>query len=1149
MSRRIAALCCFILLAAAAFAQSAERVLSSMSDLERRTLALDIAVSTYYELRDRAAAYGIAAEGSSEELRSRIYAFLGIEPPAAPAPASSITIESASSLEYFTLDGSSDKVIRLTGPITMSVRTEDGFVHKVSADSIDFNRDRNIVEASGNVTYLREGAGRSDEFKGSTILVDLNSYAGVFLDCAYNLEPTAALQRSLSFKFEKLTRRGSELSILEKAKVTACDDPEPHYHIRARKVWLFENGDWALSGATLYIGVVPVLWFPFFYYPSDEVLFHPVIGYRSREGAFVQTTTYLIGERQKDAKASSSLSLFSQQASGGTTERSGIFIRHIQKEDAKGQAGASAQASAQSAASEPSPRTSLKLLADVYSALGAYLGIQGGYPAAKTGSLAFSLGIGLSRSLFLESSGYYSPFDYANDYASVWNSSNFLGLNLPTRFGMSLSYSYKKTASPLRYGITLDLPLYSDPYFEQDFTQRAESSSILSTFDANTTVVSKRTTMTQSLLANASWAPQGTRRAPILANATLSRLAAQMSWKTKSQPTTGLTAAQRRLLAVDPQRDFFYPDTFKPLDAAFSLAGTLVSYDSAMKKAKTAADGQNPAPAAPAAESGSEDAVAADATEAGAKAQRDYSQWSANLGWSAAGSANVEDKFYPSAWTYPEDVDGTLSYLLIGGKAAAKLSSSVDWAQRLISMQTGLGFSAQNQWRPRLYDDRTSPTTVHPYRLADYAYKAASLAANADLILSPFNDASPLAASNLKYSIGGMIYGYAYSGLSDGTMNATPLYDSTWIGWDSDTITTHSVAATLALAPRGKATQSLAFIAYLPPLLDTYSATYTFNQKYLRASLAGAISKASSGAELLPSTLTANLALGASPYPVARSSFSWDFESSAPLSSVTSLEYGWAKAAFTAKKSKGYAFSSGLWSIDGTEYFRPYEASLSFAPIIGKAAAAAAAQTGADAKANAKKESGETETAVPEEETSETASQEVQAEAKVESGVRLSLKPTLSYTQNLVRFTESTLGASVSLSLTSAQGTSLSFSSSSANKSAWRYWTSLFPATASFDPSDYSRDFFTDLIDSFSIWDTTKLKSTLFKLQSLSLKLSQDLHDWSLEASLGMSPVLVTPDSGRPYYQLDFSFSLGVTWKDIPEIKTALAYDEGSFSL
>jgi hypothetical protein len=61
------------------------------------------------------------------------------------------------------------------------------------------------------------------------------------------------------------------------------------------------------------------------------------------------------------------------------------------------------------------------------------------------------------------------------------------------------------------------------------------------------------------------------------------------------------------------------------------------------------------------------------------------------------------------------------------------------------------------------------------------------------------------------------------------------------------------------------------------------------------------------------------------------------------------------------------------------------------------------------------------------------------------------------------------------------------------------------------------------------------------------MELSQDLHDWSLKAGLGMSPILITPDSGRPYYQLDFSFNLAVTWKDIPELKTSLDYKEGIF--
>ena len=1070
MLRRILALGFIFLLTFCAFAQT--DLASTMSDLEGRTLSLDIAISTYYELKAMALRFGLPTEGDSEALRSRLYQFLELEPPAAPAPASSMTIENAAGAEYFSIEGSSDSYIRLSGPITMTISTEDDFRHSIKADEIVFNRDRNIVEANGDVLYVRSGGGRSDEFAGSTLLVDLNSYSGIFLDGVYNLEPSASVKRSLSFHFEKLTRRGSDLSILERAIVTACDEDDPHYYIRAKKVWLFENGDWALSGATLYLGVVPVLWLPFFYYPNDEIIFHPVFGYRSREGAFIQTTTYLLGEKKKDAETSSSLSLFSQQEDGGTKKVSGIFIKRLQSSSGDGADKTDA---------------TLKLLADIYSALGVHIGLSGNYPALAQGSLDFSMGLGFSRSLFLQSNGYYSPFDYSNNYDSQWNDSNFLGIELPFRFGLAAKYSYKKTTGPLRFSVVLDIPLYSDPFFEQDFHQREESANMLSMIDSNTTAISKRTTMTQSLQSSLSWTV-GNAKPSFLESAILSKMAAQMVWKSKSQPTTSLTSLQKRSLAVDPGREFYYPESLKPIDIAFTLSGNILKYDSKTEK------------------QGSVDAKASEPT---GKRARDFSQRSLDLGWKASGAALMEEKFYSSAWLYPQDVDASLSYLLAGWRGAAGIDSSAGWAERLLSLQAGVGLTAQDQWRPYLLDDRISPTTVHPYRLSDYSYRSTALNGNASLSVAPFTSGSAWAASSLRYSIGGTLYRLQYTGLQGTGVDASPNYGETWIGWNSETVTAHALTATLALAPKNAPTHSLSFSASLPPLLEKYSSTYAFSQKYIKASLNAVSSRANALAELLPSGLSAQIALGATPYPILRSSFSWDFDASAPLSSISSVEYGWAKAAFTAKKSKGYSFSGGLWSTDGTESFRPYEASFTLTP----------AKNGVANPAN----------------------------NSIDTPLRFSLRPTLSYTQNLIRFTESTMGLALDLSLNSAKGTSISFTSSSANKSAWRYWPSLFPTTSSFDPVDYYRNFLIDIVESLSLWDSAKLKHSLFKLQNLKLKLSQDLHDWNLEAALGMSPMLLTPDSGRPYYQLDFSFSLAVTWKDIPEIKASTAYQDGGF--
>ncbi len=1085
MFRRILALGIILLLSFCAFAQTAlsslppeNKAQDSMSVLEGKTLALDIAISTYYELKAMALRLGLSTEGDSEALRSRLYEALKLQPPQAPAPASSVTIEKASGAEYFSIEGSGDNFIRLSGPITMTILTEDDFRHSIKADEIIFNRDKNIIEAKGNALYVRSGGGRADEFAGSTILVDLNSYSGIFIDGAYNLEPSASIKRSLSFAFEKLTRRGSDISVLERAIITACDEDDPHYYIRAKKVWLFENGDWALSGATLYLGVVPVLWLPFFYYPNDEILFHPVFGYRSREGAFVQTTTYLLGEKKKEAEASSSLSMFSRQEEGGAKTVSGIFIKRLQSK-------AGEEASASDAAASDA---TLRLLADIYSALGIHVGLSGSYPRFASGSLDFSLGLGLSRSLFLQSNGYYSPFDLSNDNASQWNDSNFLGMDLPFRFGFSGKYSYKKTSGSLRFSIALEAPLYSDPFFEQDFYQRSESSNILSMIDSNKTALSKRTTMTQSLLSNLSWTAGNANASPFLKSVNVSRLAAQMVWKSKSQPTTGLSSPQKRRLAADPRREFFYPESLKPIDAAFALSGSLLSYESKAEK---------------------KEPPVADLPGAEKKEGRDFGRQSLNIGWTASGTAVLEEKFNSSAWLYPEDIDASPSYLLAGWRGSAGIDSSATWADRLISVQAGIGMTSQDQWRPYLLDERIAPTSIHPYRLSDFSYRSTAVNGNASLSLSPFASGSPWSASSLRYAIGGTLYRLHYTGLVGSGLDASPGYGETWIGWNSETLSSHALTATLALASPKALAHSLSFSASLPPLLEKYSSTYTLNHKYFRASLNGAVSKASLSAELLPSSLGADLTVGAKPYPVLRSSFSWDFDAAAPLSSISSIEYGWAKASFIARKSKGYSFAGGVWSTDGTEEFRPYETSFTLTPAAGSEAGAGGKQT--------------------------------------EAALRFSLRPTLSYTQNLIRFTESTMGVAIDLSLNSADGTSVSFASSSANKSTWRYWPGLFPASPGFDPADFHRSFLTDIAESLSLWDSALLKHSLFKLQSLSIKLAQDLHDWNLEAALGMSPKLLTPDSGRPYYQLDFSFSLAVTWKDIPDIKASTAYRDGSF--
>ncbi|MDE6351105.1 MAG: hypothetical protein K2K67_08905, partial [Treponemataceae bacterium] len=87
-------------------------------------------------------------------------------------------------------------------------------------------------------------------------------------------------------------------------ELTFCDDDDPHWRIKASRIWLLPGGEFAFFSAVLFVGHVPLLYFPAFYYPKDELIFNPAFGYRNREGYYINTTAYIIGRKPLDARSS-----------------------------------------------------------------------------------------------------------------------------------------------------------------------------------------------------------------------------------------------------------------------------------------------------------------------------------------------------------------------------------------------------------------------------------------------------------------------------------------------------------------------------------------------------------------------------------------------------------------------------------------------------------------------------------------------------------------------------------------------------------------------------------------------------------------------------------------------------------------------------
>jgi hypothetical protein len=117
----------------------------------------------------------------------------------------------------------------------------------------------------------------------------------------------------------------------------------------------------------------------------------------------------------------------------------------------------------------------------------------------------------------------------------------------------------------------------------------------------------------------------------------------------------------------------------------------------------------------------------------------------------------------------------------------------------------------------------------------------------------------------------------------------------------------------------------------------------------------------------------------------------------------------------------------------------------------------------------------------------------------------------------------------------------------SRNNSVFRYFQDAagFPVEI---PGE--KDLFKDLANSFAFWDEDLRKASGFKLQTYTLEVTHELHDWLLNSKLSMSPRSIPtsgPDLSKNRYETQFSLS--VLWRPMQSIKTSIEDKDGTFTL
>ena len=290
-------------------------------------------------------------------------------------------MRSARQSEYFTQSESGEKYVLLRGDVVVEVKDQDGTLQVIKAGSLTFNQTRRTMSAVGDVTYTLTKGGQTDTFTGQSLDFNLDSSEAVFYDgSTRTVVKRAEGDISYTFSGETITRVSNDTIILQNGSFTSSETPaDPLYQVRAGTVWLLAPGEWAVQNALLLIGRVPILYLPGFFWPGDDFFFNPNIGYKTREGSFLQTTTYLIGHKAKQDSPFSFLQLSGSGDHGYALEPHGMFLKKCPgvtppKDDGH----------------------SLKLMLDGYTRLGAIAGLAGDFSPLAT----FRTSIGLAGASF-----------------------------------------------------------------------------------------------------------------------------------------------------------------------------------------------------------------------------------------------------------------------------------------------------------------------------------------------------------------------------------------------------------------------------------------------------------------------------------------------------------------------------------------------------------------------------------------------------------------------------------------------------------------------------------------------------------------------------------------------------------------------------
>jgi hypothetical protein len=851
----------------------------------------ELRTAGYYELVNWAQQLGLPVTGGVPELRARIAEAQGLVLPAdLPPKGRTLTIDSAQEAGLVSVDApGTGKLLRLSGGLQVTLVDNDKKVtHVIDADELWYDQANEEMTARGQVVYTMIRETSREVFRGESLTFRLSDSQGIFYGGASDRARTVGDQ-TLTFRYQgdAIRRSSADLVVLDTGTITSSLGTDPYYRIRAKKIWVLAPGEWGLQDAVLYLGRIPVFYFPFFFQPGDEFFFNPVLSFPEagdRRGTSLQTTTYLWGKKKKETAPLSFLQVEDAKTQDADRVLHGLFL-------VRGTPPPS---------STPTAWT-LRVLADFYSQLGFLTGLDASLPGwGPFKTFTGSGGVGVTRTV--DSAGLpfsSNPFQSALDpwAQSRWNGSWLGSWRLPFRWGGQFAFDTGWSALSLEY--------YSDPLLYNDlFGSRSENFSVFSLLGLGPAKKTAVATAKSSL----QWA--GTVTAPPAA------VALGLLWDSKTAVPAGPTG--------DPENTFYLPSqlTLPQINLAFS--GTLwpPGKKEADKAVKAASILLSPSTGAPEADAGpppapeADDPLLAPDRLDSLAAPAEPARWTAGLDWSLKPLLKTDTRFDTAAVANPAApswnaltsrwsgaYDGVVN--LSGGRSDGSLT-----AVNAFSLHQ----QAQSTW---YQSPAVTPAQSTAYLQQDKQQTSGLLSQTLASTFKPFVAGGAWRESTLQYTLATKLW--------DSTPDLTRTFDG------SISMVTAHQAATQAVVYLLDGSPSLKVLAgaqsTLPPLvpLRTWSAEADWAMPSVKVTT-----------KTLAKQTDASLTwdpweTGAEWTPLGdfslRETFQYDLQNARPLASTTAASAWGFTAQYRQQRTTPYRFDTVAkrWSVDGDVDFLPQE--------------------------------------------------------------------------------------------------------------------------------------------------------------------------------------------------------------------------------